>query len=182
MVSIPKNSVALAAAALAAPLLACGCNPAARAPGASMAVSVQAAPWSFAGVDGTALTSDHYRIHTTTANRDVLTYLPGFMENAHRNYLMLGSISGTVPGTPLPGGTAILPLNWDPFTNMVLGYLNTPIFDNFLAMLDSEGTGWALFDTLGPITIPSGFILHFAYALNNPWDFASNAVDIEITL
>jgi hypothetical protein len=92
MVSKPKNSIALAAA-LAAPLLACGCNPDARTPGASMAVTVQTAPWSFAGADGTALTSDHYRIHTTTVNRGMLTYLPGFMENAHRNYLALTGLS-----------------------------------------------------------------------------------------
>jgi hypothetical protein len=101
--------------------------------------------------------------------------------NANRNYLLLASVSGTVPGTPLPGGITILPLNWDPFTNLVLGYVNTAFFDNFLDVLDSEGTGSARFDTVGPITVPSGLILHFAYALNNPWNFTSNAVAIEIT-
>ena len=101
--------------------------------------------------------------------------------NAYRNYLMLGSISGTQPGIPLPGGMATLPLNWDVMTNVVLSLLNTPIFSDFMGMLDGAGSGSATYDTLGPL--PPGLVgasLYFAYALNNPWDFASNAVAIEI--
>ena len=40
--------------------------------------------------------------------------------NANRNYLLLGSISGDEPGTPLPGGMATLPLNWDVLTNLII--------------------------------------------------------------
>jgi hypothetical protein len=102
-------------------------------------------------------------------------------QNAYRNYLMLGSISGTQPGIPLPGGMATLPLNWDVLTNVVLSLLNTPIFSNFMGTLDGAGSGSATYDTLGPL-LPGllGLNLYFAYAINNPWDFASNAVAIEI--
>ena len=50
-----------------------------------------------------------------------------------------------------------------------------------MGVLDGSGNGAAKYDTLGPL--PPGLVgasLYFAYALNNPWDFASNAVAIEI--
>ena len=40
--------------------------------------------------------------------------------NALRNYIVLGGVTGTVPGTSLPGGFATLPLNWDAFTDLVM--------------------------------------------------------------
>ena len=42
------------------------------------------------------------------------------------------------------------------------------------------GGGSATFDTLAPIPGAAGINLYFAYALNAPWDFASNAVVIAI--
>ena len=103
--------------------------------------------------------------------------------NSNRDYLLFGSITGTTPGTTLPNGTN-LPINWDLFTNFILQFLNSPIFQNFLGTLDGAGAGTATFDTLGPL--PSGFtgtIISFAYALPvrapDGW-FASNAVDIVI--
>jgi hypothetical protein len=103
--------------------------------------------------------------------------------NANRSYLLLGCISGTSPGTPLPDGT-ILPINWDLLTNFVLAFLNTPIFQNFLGTLDAAGSGSATFDTLGPLPKgTAGVVMSFAYALPysapGGW-FASNAVDIDI--
>ena len=79
---------------------------------------------------------------------------------------MLGSITGTSPGTPLPGGQATLPLNWDAFTDLVLTLANTPIFAGFMATLDSTGNSTAKLDSFGPL--PNGFVglkLYFAYAL-----------------
>jgi hypothetical protein len=99
--------------------------------------------------------------------------------NAYRNYLLLGSVSGTSPGTPLPGGSVILPLNWDTFTSLVVLYANTPIFHDFLGVLDSQGSGKAQLN-LGPVPGYAGSVLYFAYALNKPWDFVSNPVKIEI--
>ena len=103
--------------------------------------------------------------------------------NAGRSYLIFGSITGQTPGTTLPDGTN-LPINWDIFTNFVIDFANTPIFNNFLGTLDGAGGSTATFDSLGPL--PSGLVgvyLDFAYALPlkapHGW-FASNAVRIEI--
>jgi hypothetical protein len=102
--------------------------------------------------------------------------------NANRNYIILGGVTGTAPGTPLPGGLVTLPVNWDVFTSFVLTFLNTPIFNNFMGTLDGLGHGAATFDTLGPIPGTAGVKLYFAFALGPPpaWDFASNSVTIEI--
>ncbi len=103
------------------------------------------------------------------------------VESANRKYLLLGSTSGTDPGTPLPGGMVTLPLNWDLFTNIVISMLNTSIFSNFMGKLDSMGSARATLDTIVPLPPSSvGLTMNFAYALNNPWDFVSNPVAIEI--
>jgi hypothetical protein len=107
--------------------------------------------------------------------------LDGGKNNGSRKYIMLGSVTGTVPGIPLPGGMVTLPLNWDGFTNMILSLLNSAIFSNFLGTLDASGLGTATFDTLGPLPAGSaGLKLSFAYALNGPWDFTSNPVTVKI--
>ena len=100
--------------------------------------------------------------------------------NAGRTYILLGGLSGTEPGTPLPGG-AVLPLNWDGFTNLVLQCINSTFFANFMNTLDASGKGAGWFNTNGPLD-PAflGVKMCFAFALNNPWNFTSNAVRIEI--
>jgi hypothetical protein len=100
--------------------------------------------------------------------------------NGNRNYIILGSVTGTAPGTPLPGGQVTLPLNWDVFTNLIIDLLNSPIFSNFMGKLDGTGSANAVFDTLGPIPGAAGITMQFAYALNNPWNFASNSVAIDV--
>ena len=101
--------------------------------------------------------------------------------HAHRDFLMFGSVTGTLPGTPLPGGSATLPLNWDLFTNVVIAQAGGPAFVNFLGQLDGAGNNWAQFNTLGPLPAGTvGVTLYFAFALPKPWDFASNAVAIDI--
>jgi hypothetical protein len=103
--------------------------------------------------------------------------------NAKRDYILLGCVSGTDPGTVLPGGQATLPLNLDYFTDFVIAMMNTSLFSNFMATLDGDGMAKAQMDTLNLGTISPGCIgltMHFAYALPAPWDFASNAVSVEI--
>ena len=97
---------------------------------------------------------------------------------AGRNYLLFGGVTGTTPGTTLPGGTN-LPVNWDVFTNLVIVMVNTAPFSGFLGQLDANGQAQAKFDTLGPLSA-SGFAFSFAFALNNPWDFASNSVTVDV--
>ncbi|MFH2000929.1 MAG: VCBS repeat-containing protein [Planctomycetota bacterium] len=100
--------------------------------------------------------------------------------NAGRHYLLLGTATGTSPGFPLPGGMAALPLNWDAFTDIVLSLLNTPVFANFLNTLDSSGEAQAQIHS-GPLPPGSaGVVMHYAYCLNNPFNFASNPVRIDI--
>jgi hypothetical protein len=101
-------------------------------------------------------------------------------KEANRNYLILGSATGTEPGIGLPGGLATLPLTWDPFTELALSLTNTAIFSNFAGSLDASGQGFA---TLHAPSLPpgsAGWVLYFAYCLNQPFDFASNPVAIEI--
>ncbi len=101
-------------------------------------------------------------------------------ENAGRKYLLLGGVSGTFPGTLLPGGQATLPLNWDVFTNIVLDLANTPVFQSFLGALDGAGEAAGTMDTLGPVPGAAGATLYFAYVLKGPWNFASNPVTVQI--
>lgn len=102
------------------------------------------------------------------------------IDQASRGYLLLGSVTGTEPGTPLPGNLAVLPLNWDGLTNAIIYLLNGPVFVNFCGLLDSNGMGTAQLNA-PPTSGLLGTILHFAYVLDNPYDFASNAVKVEIT-
>jgi hypothetical protein len=99
--------------------------------------------------------------------------------NANRNYLLAGSLSGTDPGTLLPGGLVTIPLNRDWFTDFILARLNTIPFTNFWGTLDASGQGSARLNA-PPIPGWAGVTMHFAFVTSNPWDFASNAVAIEI--
>jgi hypothetical protein len=100
--------------------------------------------------------------------------------NANRNYLMVGGVTGSVPGTLLPGGFATLPVNWDPFSDLVMSLLNTPLFSDFLGQLDGAGQGAAQLNApvLPPVAV--GVTMVYAFTCNNPFDFASNAVEIAI--
>jgi hypothetical protein len=72
-----------------------------------------------------------------------------------------------------------LPINWDQFTNLIVQYVNTTLFQNFMGSLDGSGQATATMN-LGAIPGASGTVMHFAFALNAPWNFVSNAVSLEI--
>jgi hypothetical protein len=131
----------------------------------------------FAGVH--TLESDVFALIEGTGGQVHFT-LHGGDGNGGRGYLVLGSVTGTFPGTPLPGGKATLAVNWDIFTGLVLSLLNTPIFSDFNGFLGPDGSATAAFDTLGPVPGASGLNLSFAFALYNEWDFVSNPVNIKI--
>ena len=129
-----------------------------------------------------ALWADTYTLSAAVGGTLNFT-LDGGTGNAGRQYLLLGSMSGTAPGFPLPGGGATVPLNWDTFTDFVLTNLTNPVFLNFMGMLDGTGRAQAGLDTYGPLN--SAFIgvkLCFAFILSpNPtWNFASNAMTVTI--
>lgn len=99
--------------------------------------------------------------------------------HAGQAYLLLGSVTGMEPGIPLPGGYATLPLNWDPFLNLVIGLINTPVFQNFYGTLNGSGRATARF-TVSPFALLGYVDIYFAFATMNPWDFASNAVMVRV--
>jgi hypothetical protein len=102
---------------------------------------------------------------------------------ANRQYLLLGGITGIDPGTPLPGGYATLPVNLDIFTyNVLLPLINSPVFSNFMGVLDAQGKSTAQLSWSGPVLPPSaiGIRMCYAFCCNRPYDFVSNPVVIEI--
>jgi hypothetical protein len=107
-------------------------------------------------------------------------FLTAGLGHALRSYVIAGSLSGTSPGIPLPGGSATLPLAWDPFTSLVLDQVNTPTFSLFAGSLDAHGNATAQLNlpALDPALV--GTRIYFAYALSAPFDYASNPVIIEI--
>jgi hypothetical protein len=131
----------------------------------------------FTGVH--SLEADAFSFSAATGGKVDFTLNAG-AANGNRGYFILGSVSSTNPGMVLPGGAVVFPLNWDAFTDLMTGYLNTNLFQDFAASLDSSGTSWAGLDTLGPTPGTAGLVLSFAFALNEPWDFASNPVNISI--
>jgi len=97
---------ALAALLAATALLTGSCAPSApRA--ASMEVSARRQAWAFGPIGGEELATAHYRIYTTSRNRHLLAYLPGFMEAAHGNYLDLTGL-GEPPATREPMSMYVL--------------------------------------------------------------------------
>jgi hypothetical protein len=100
--------------------------------------------------------------------------------NSNRTYYLLGSLTGTEPGTLLPGGTTVLPINWDHFTNFMIPLLNSLIFENFVGVLDASGIGKASLNAPPLSNTIVGEVMSYAFALNSPWDYASNGANIEI--
>jgi len=100
--------------------------------------------------------------------------------NYFKQYLIAASLSGTSPGTPMPGNLVTLPLNMDAFTFFSINSANTPMFSNFLGKMDGSGVAAA---TLNSPAFPGtvGVKVHFAYALIDKFDFVSNPVTIEMT-
>lgn len=95
-------------------------------------------------------------------------------------YFILGGISGTVPGTPLPSGE-VLPLNWDMVTEYLLELtlMGFPMLPGFHGTLDAEGKASAMFIgmSLNPDIV--GLTVYFAFTTFPGFKFASNAVQFQ---
>jgi parallel beta-helix repeat protein len=99
--------------------------------------------------------------------------------NGGRTYLVMCSASGYTPGWDL--GQVTVPLNRDAITDLFLSLLNTPLFLEFMGDLDAEGMATPQMNV--PELSPGlgDFTLYFAYVLNQPFNFASNHVEIHFT-
>ncbi|MBU0754011.1 MAG: right-handed parallel beta-helix repeat-containing protein [Planctomycetes bacterium] len=131
-------------------------------------------------LSGLSLYADAYTLNAATGGEVHFILMAG-AENKCRLYVLLGSLSGTAPGTPLPDGETVLPINWDHFSCLTLMLGNLPLFDRFKCWLDSEGTGTAALD-LPPVPCLVDATMSFAYVLIFPCNFASNAVNIHFAL
>ncbi len=100
-------------------------------------------------------------------------------QNGGRNYFLLGSVTGTSPGFPLPGGQVTLPLNWDVLTGYLLNNANSPALIGFYGTLTGQGLASAQMNTYGPLPPEIvGVTMYFAYLLYYHYDFVSNPVSI----
>jgi len=133
--------------------------------------------WLYEG-PGSALVTDVDQLSASTGGVAKLSLSAG-SANASRNYLILGSVSGTSPGIPLPKGV-VLPVNWDIFTGLVIDNLFSTLFMNFLGVLDGSGKASAAFN-MPPVSGIVGLKFYYAFALAKPWNYASNPVEIEVT-
>ena len=96
---------------------------------------------------------------------------------ASRPYLVLGSLSGTTPGTNVFG--LQIPLNFDALTTLGLDAVNSSVFANFYANLDASGLGDASFTLPAGVAVPlKGTNVWFASILVDAFDFASRPVKI----
>lgn len=126
------------------------------------------------------LESDSLVIYASTGAKITFTLDAG-TECGGRPYLLLASASGSVPGTPLPLGKSVLPLNWDPLTELTATLANSPFFIDFMGTLNAGGGAQAVFNAKGPyFSGLSGSWFRFAFTLAYPWEFVSNPLPIEI--
>jgi hypothetical protein len=99
-------------------------------------------------------------------------------------YVVLGSASGTKPGTPIGG--LPLPLNYDPYTRVSAALANAPPFVAFVGFLDAAGEATARFE-LPPGIDPAlaGLTLDHAFVAIDSLSFpaiafVSNAVPVTL--
>jgi hypothetical protein len=108
----------------------------------------------------------------------------GGSARAGDEYVLLGSRSGTMPGSVVNGGL-VVPLVFDSFTGNTRRNAGSGNFQDFTGVLDGSGNATARLNTGGPISSSLvGTTVYFAYMLIDGTsgfaDFASNAVGIEI--
>ncbi len=103
-------------------LAACvaGCGGETRSAGVPLTTDVRTAPWN-AGAHGKELISAHYRIYTTSGNRSLVRYMPGFMEAAHGNYLNLTGLADRPDAEPMPVYLMATRQEWAALTMSVVG-------------------------------------------------------------
>ena len=103
-------------------------------------------------------------------------------EQAGRDYVVLGTASGSRPGFAIDGH--VMPINIDAFTQLTLTQANfQPFFANTLGSLDASGAASAMLG-IPAGALPPGLTLEFAFAAIDPVTglvtATSNAVPIRL--
>ncbi len=101
-------------------------------------------------------------------------------EYALRNYLVLGSITGTGP-VPIPGSSLLLPLTPDAYFDLTLLAADVQQLFNTLGTLDDNGQAEAqIFLPPGANSALAGLVVHHAFILfgGGVIDFVSNDVQL----
>jgi len=132
----------------------------------SLTIEVAALFVDKATLSVSVLGSQHFSLDAGTAN-------------AGRQYLLMGTFTGTVPGITLAGGTH-LPLNPSVYLNFSGRNPNTPLLSNSFGNLDALGHAAASFNLPHVPAAAAGIVLDHAYVLMKPIDFASNAVEVTL--
>ena len=96
------------------------------------------------------------------------------------SYCTLLAPHSSAPKYAVSGGGATLPLNRDPVFNYIRANYNNAMLSNFRGTLDASGEAAATL-SVPFVSFPVGTILHFAYTLERPFDYQSNAAAVEIT-
>jgi hypothetical protein len=115
-----KSAILLAAVSVAIGFSGCAA-PGGGVSGESMAVAVRRVPWDSPDTSGSQLITPHYSIFTTATDQALMTYLPGFMEAAYRNYLGLTSLPERSSGEPMPVYMMASRQEWASLTESVVG-------------------------------------------------------------
>jgi hypothetical protein len=102
-------------------------------------------------------------------------------DHGNRNYLILGGTSGSYPGYALPVIPRLyVPVNWDWFTDLEMTLLNTSIFHDFMGQLGADGMGSAQLNVPPVPPGTAGVVMTFAFCMNNPFNYVSTPMDVEI--
>jgi hypothetical protein len=120
--------------------------------------------------------ADQAHLSTGSAS-SVQLVLNGGLAQAGSLYLIVGSQSGTSPGTPF--GSVLIPLNGDALTTALLAQVNTPLAPGWLGQLSPQGSAVAglQLPALNPALV--GSKLYLAWFTLNPTDFASSPLALE---
>lgn len=95
-------------------------------------------------------------------------------------YVVLGSVSGTQPGLPLPGGS-ILPIAPDVFTRATLATSGSASFTGFSGLLDARGRATAACPLPAGILGATGELdFHFACVIGTSLELCTDSVRVEI--
>jgi hypothetical protein len=100
-------------------------------------------------------------------------------DNAGRKYIVLGTFAGTTPGITLGSGVHI-PLNMSAYLSFTATRPNTPLLSNSVGDLDGFGKASATFNLPHVPASVAGLVLHHAFVLFQPINFASNAVEVTL--